>query len=776
MDKKKVQSEETVKSAKSIFKIHVQLSTVNASEVSFQLSGGLDNNKTSDSQGPRKISRTADQKSTQAPTESLVQQMIPDVSNVTVDAIEASADVIRIRWNELDIQVKIEAMSTECNQQEWKLMPISYVAQLRADSFSYTIDNNLGENAHAAIRCEEVAYSLHLTQASQILDEDRAVDQGRKVNSTLWIRLCPEVGAIGMRISGLSSSPLGACRSQLRLSAQLRSIMAGELNRTRSTLWAVASPQHLYTRCALAELADKRDCFGSLETLFSPAVIEAIAQDSGSGDRSGGGSGGGGYRVVSLASAQGWRSPGLRLTPLHDTARPPPAVSLEASVVFADSGGPQPGAPAPPPPLPALAARGVVTSPFLVVSAARSFAAMRNGAEALNHAFNSVCTLLPPAAAAATGDSRAPPVFVTAVSLHMPHAVPARDLAGGKALRVMRYSDEAEVELCAKEANRTGFRYILIDAGWYGPELDYDSNPTTPAALAYAARVCAAAARHGVEVFLYINRRHLEQHMPRLAGALRAAGAVGIKFGFVNFTATRDVEAVVGWAHACLREGLLVNTHDDLVPSGLHLLLPNMLSFEAVRGNEVNPPPIHTVRVGLVRGLAGPADYTPVVHNKRRLPMVHVLALPVLLYSPLQHLYFYSLSIQVKSAMAPFRRVWSAIPTTWARTVWLSGHPDAHAAVARRAAADGSWYLGVVCGAPNCDAVNLWAHVRTLLGCERPVTVEAYLDVGEEGNRTIEAVPRQRLVDVCDEGRGLAQLGHVKLSEGQAALAWLRLD
>jgi hypothetical protein len=38
----------------------------------------------------------------------------------------------------------------------------------------------------------------------------------------------------------------------------------------------------------------------------------------------------------------------------------------------------------------------VMTNPFLVVSTARSFAAMRNGAEALNRAFNSVNTVLRP--------------------------------------------------------------------------------------------------------------------------------------------------------------------------------------------------------------------------------------------------------------------------------------------------------------------------------------------------------------------------------------------
>ena len=187
----------------------------------------------------------------------------------------------------------------------------------------------------------------------------------------------------------------------------------------------------------------------------------------------------------------------------------------------------------------------------------------------------------------------------------------------------------------------------------YGSEYDYHSNPLSAEALAFARRACAEAARHGLGVFLYINRRHLEQHMPGLARALRAAGAAGLKFGFVNFTRVRDVEAVVGWAYACLVEGLAVNVHDDLIPAGLGLLLPNLLSFEAVLGNEGFPPPLHTVRLGLVRGLAGPADYTPVLHHPRRgLPLVHLLSLPVLVFCPLQHLFFYSVGYQVPDGLA----------------------------------------------------------------------------------------------------------------------------
>jgi hypothetical protein len=68
--------------------------------------------------------------------------------------------------------------------------------------------------------------------------------------------------------------------------------------------------------------------------------------------------------------------------------------------------------------------------------------------------------------------------------------------------------------------------------------------------------------------------------------------------------------------------------------------------------------------LALVRGLTGPADYTPVVHSPRRVLLdVHLLCLPVLIYCPLQHLFFYSVADQLAVAPEYLRRVWGSIET-----------------------------------------------------------------------------------------------------------------
>ena len=313
------------------------------------------------------------------------------------------------------------------------------------------------------------------------------------------------------------------------------------------------------------------------------------------------------------------------------------------------------------------------------------------------------------------------------------------------------------------------------------------SGPLSAEALAFARRACALAGPHGLGVFFHVHRRHLARSMPALAVALRAAGAAGLKFGGLGSALPSDAAAAVGWAHACREEGLLVNAHDDLLPAGLHLLLPNLLSFEAARASEAFSPPLNTVRLALIRGLAGPADFGPVLHHpRRRLSPVHVLVLPVLLYSPLQHLFLYSSSAQVATAPAYFRRVWGELPTTWARTVWLGSHPDSHAVVARRAPEGGVWYVGAVCvaaGAAGGCLVDVRTALHSAVGCGRPMLVEAYVDAGDpmaagsggsSGGAGSVSVPAPARVDsVCDAQLRLP-LDRVELGPGQALLVVAR--
>ena len=580
------------------------------------------------------------------------------------------------------------------------LVKLRRIHFLSNKTFAYSNHKNFGENQRVSVRCDELSYNLTYTHTA---------DQHQERATTLYLRMCPQLGSIGYRIGRLDLPLIGGCSADLRVDTRISS--TAPVNPAMSKFWAVPRPQGAYTNCTFADAAIIPDtCFGRYRTLHGPLLGELHLHHVDARSTV----------YLSFTVAHGWRSPGLRVNPLRKSSAINGSsaevfLPFELSVTYAE-------APTASQPFPALAALGTITSPFVVVRAAPSFAALRNDAEALIHAYSGVCTLDPSSGSGGEGTDSAPSFAPAATLLQV--AQSTHGISGGKVLRVMRFRDEAEVERCAREAKRLRFQYLLIDAGWYGPELDYHSNPLSAAAIAYARRVCELATRHGLGLFLYINRRHLEQHMPVLAEVLRAAGASGLKFGFVNYTKKEDVQAVVRWAYACRTVGLLSNVHDDLIPTGLQLLLPNLLSFEAVLGNEAFPPSLHSVRLALVRSLTGPADYTPVVHNPRRVLLdVHVLCLPVMIYCPLQHLFFYSAAAEVAAAPEHFQRVWSSVPTTWAHSVWLSGHPDTHAEVARQSAIDGSWYFCAVCSTKSCY-IDVRRALQSFLRCDhRPLQV-----------------------------------------------------
>ncbi len=94
---------------------------------------------------------------------------------------------------------------------------------------------------------------------------------------------------------------------------------------------------------------------------------------------------------------------------------------------------------------------------------------------------------------------------------------------------------------CVDFAFKHNLQYLLLDAGWYGPETSdtadarrvavdparYEGPLDLPAVLHYAQE-------HGVGVILYVNRRALERQLDELLPLYHSWGVKGVKFGFVN--------------------------------------------------------------------------------------------------------------------------------------------------------------------------------------------------------------------------------------------------
>lgn len=298
--------------------------------------------------------------------------------------------------------------------------------------------------------------------------------------------------------------------------------------------------------------------------------------------------------------------------------------------------------------------------------------------------------------------------------------------------------------------------YVHFDAGWYGYEYHIDSDATTvtvdprrnpkgdldlPEAIRYAKS-------KGIGVFLYVNHRALEHQLDEILPIFQKWGVDGIKFGFVH-TGTHRWRT---WLHdaikKCAKYQLMVNVHDNYIPSGFSRTYPNLMTQEGIRGNEEMPDATHNATLPYTRFLAGAADYTMCYyyrkefgHEKRHVKTspVHQLALPVIFYSPLQWLYWYDRPYEDYQG-EPELEFWKNIPTTWDDTKVLSGEIGEHISIVRKKSNE--WFGAAI---TNNDGGELSFPLSFLEKGKWEVTI--YSDGGEHvKTRTHVAIEKQEVI------------------------------
>ena len=264
-------------------------------------------------------------------------------------------------------------------------------------------------------------------------------------------------------------------------------------------------------------------------------------------------------------------------------------------------------------------------------------------------------------------------------------------------------------------AAELGFRYCLIDALW-DTQIGRDK----------VAELARYAAGRNVKLILWYNsngrwndapqgplhRMDTREARREELQWLQETGISGIKvdfFGGDKQSGMRLYEELLADANDF---GISVNLHGATLPRGWERMFPNMVTAEAVRGMETSKydpakeaarPALSTVAV-FTRNVAGPMDFTPTVLNAvmgvhgNRIPRVTTaafeLALPVVFYSPIQHLGI------VPENLPEFPQfVWDYlrdVPTVWDETRCLAGYPGRDAVLARRKG--GRWYVAGING------------------------------------------------------------------------------
>jgi len=249
--------------------------------------------------------------------------------------------------------------------------------------------------------------------------------------------------------------------------------------------------------------------------------------------------------------------------------------------------------------------------------------------------------------------------------------------------------------------------YVLFDAGWYGPE-GSATNLYAPIANFDPATIGTYARSKGVKIILYVNYRALWAHYQ--AGTLDdwfhyAAdnwGVGGIKFGFVPVGSQLATTTVYDWVSLAADAHLVVDIHDELLPTGVERTYPNLLTTEGVFGDEENPSATQDLTSLFTRGVVGPSDHTWCFMLTRNTSRSFRYASTIVWSTGLQTLYWYDSG---PTTFNPAPELWDNLPAAWDETRTLEASVTDHATVARRSG--DSWYIGAITSADRTATIDL---------------------------------------------------------------------
>ncbi|MFY0686448.1 MAG: glycoside hydrolase family 97 N-terminal domain-containing protein [Cyclobacteriaceae bacterium] len=287
----------------------------------------------------------------------------------------------------------------------------------------------------------------------------------------------------------------------------------------------------------------------------------------------------------------------------------------------------------------------------------------------------------------------------------------------GKVLRETTLTTEGGLSAIDFVASHN-MQYVHFDAGWYGNEMDDNSDATTQTLDPKRSKgpfdletITAYAKEKGVKVMLYVNRRSLEKQLDDLLPLFKEWGIAGIKYGFVR---VGDQDATA-WLHNAIKRTaeyeMIVDVHDEYRPTGFSRTYPNFLTQEGIAGDETTVTNEHTLITMFTRMLAGAADNTVCYYNKRVETMgshASQLAKTVCLFSPMQFLYWYDRAPAAPEKLdglwgdtktignEPELEFFNNVPTTWDETSVLVAEIGKIGVIARRKESD--WFIGGING------------------------------------------------------------------------------
>lgn len=188
---------------------------------------------------------------------------------------------------------------------------------------------------------------------------------------------------------------------------------------------------------------------------------------------------------------------------------------------------------------------------------------------------------------------------------------------------------------------------------------------------------------------------------------LEKMGVAGVKVDFFG----GDGQSMIAYYHDMFKDAadhnLLVNCHGATLPRGWHRTYPNLMTIEAIKGQEfitffqenADLQPSHCAVIPFTRNVFDPMDFTPMVLHEipnidRKTTDCFELALPTLFTSGVQHIAETPEGMAtVPDFVVDYLR---DIPTQWDEMKLLSGYPGKDVVIARRKGT--TWFVAGING------------------------------------------------------------------------------
>ena len=265
-----------------------------------------------------------------------------------------------------------------------------------------------------------------------------------------------------------------------------------------------------------------------------------------------------------------------------------------------------------------------------------------------------------------------------------------------------------------------GIPYVEIAPSLYGSEcasagVPASSDATKPDPRLRLPELLAYARERNVGLILRTHWKDVDRQIDSIFAVYEAWGAAGVKIDGLNGDDQETVERLETALEEAARHRLMVSLRGALEPAGLQRTWPNVLTGDAVAGNDCAKrcewaTPEHNVTIPFTRMLAGPMDYGPGGFDNVRpedfspdcsSPKVMTtrcqqLAMFVVYESPLQTACDWP---GAYSGRSEFEFI-ASVPATWDETKVIDGAIADYIVVARRRGRE--WFVGAMTdGAPR---------------------------------------------------------------------------